>query len=257
LPPVVAGGNEEEVVGAAVVGAEEDDNGEDGDDDGGDDDVVPEVVVSVAPAPPFCVKSIVRRTGWHISSAELTTVADAHNSKLLTLPGIVTLIGSIMGASFPRTRLTSMPIFLVERFVLVAEDVVVVGPALSLLPPPCIGDENGVVVPDVGGGVVVVPGVVAVVVPSPPPPVPAPSSPILNVNVSGLVLAPVIVALWSVVEADVVVAVVPVSPIVVVVVCCCCWAIANDGRDPAKNKIPANKKAIEPRNINQLTDTYT
>src|SRR5918996_584760 len=92
-----------------------------------EDDVVPEVVVSVVAPPPFCVKSIVRRTGWHISSAEPTTVADAHNSKLLTLPGIVTLIGSIMGASFPRTTMTSMPMFLVERLLLlvVAADVVV------------------------------------------------------------------------------------------------------------------------------------
>jgi hypothetical protein len=212
-----------------MVGAEEDDDGgEDGDENGDGDVVVPEAVVSVAaaPAPPFWVKSIVRRTGWHISSAEPTTVADAHNSKLLTLAGIVTLIGSIIGASLPRTTVTSMPMFLVERFVLVAEDVVVVvGPALPLLPPPCLGDEDGEVVPDVGGGGggggVVIPGVVAVVVPLPSP-TPAPSSPILNVNVSGLVLAPVIVALWSAVLADVVVAVVPVSPIVVVVVCCCC-----------------------------------
>lgn len=149
LPPVVAGGNKEEVVGAVIEEAEDDNAG------GGDDDVVP-VVVSVGAAAPFCVKSIVRRTGWHISSAAAasTTIADAHKSKLLTLAGIVVLIGSMIGASFPRTTVTSMPIFL--------------------------------------GGFV--PGGVAVVVPLPPA---APSFPILNVNVSGLVLPPVIVALWS------------------------------------------------------------
>ncbi len=172
MPPVVAGGNEEEVVGAAVVGAEEDDNGEDGDDGGGDDDVVPEAVVSVAPAPPFCVKSIVRRTGWHISSAELTTVADAHNSKLLTLPGIVTLIGSIMVASLPRTTMTSMPMFLVERLLLlVAADVVVAVEAVVSL----VVGVDGVVSVTVLGGM-------AVVEVTPPP-----LSPIFNVNVSGLV----------------------------------------------------------------------
>lgn len=139
-----------------MVGAEEDDNGDE------DDDVVPEAVVaSVAAAPaPFCVKSIVRRTGWQISStvALPTTIADvAHNSRLLTLAGIVTLIGNIMGASFPRTRLTSMPMFLV----------VVVG-----------GND--------GGGAVVIEvsvlGGMAVVEVTPPT-----LSPIFNVNLSGLV----------------------------------------------------------------------
>lgn len=118
LPPVAVGGNE--VVGAVIVGAEE----EDGDEENGDEDVVvPEAVVSsvVVAAVVFCVKSIVRRTGWHISAAGMpASIADAHNSKLLTLAGIVTLIGRLIGASFPRIRLTSTPIFLVERSLLVA-----------------------------------------------------------------------------------------------------------------------------------------
>jgi hypothetical protein len=157
LPPVVAGG-EDEVVGAAMVGAEDDE----GDDNGDDDDGIPEAVVLLVVAAAFCVKSIVRRTGWHISSAAAapTTISDvAHNSKLLTLAGIVTLIGSMIGgASFPppRTRLTSMPIFLVERLLSVAVDVVVA--VVSVL-----------------GGVAVF-GVI-----------PPPLSPIFNVNVSGLV----------------------------------------------------------------------
>ena len=171
LLPTVVGGNE--VVGAVMVGAEEDDDGEDGDENGDGDDVVPEVVVSVAPPPPpFCVKSIVRRTGWHISSAELTTVADAHNSKLLTLPGIVTLIGSIMVASLPRTTVTSMPMFLVERLLLLvaADAVVAVEAVVSLV----VGVDGVVAVTVLGG--------MAVVEVTPPP-----LSPIFNVNVSGLV----------------------------------------------------------------------
>ena len=164
LPPVV-GGNE--VVGAVIVGAEEDDE-EDGDENGDEDVVVPEAVVSVVAAV-FCVKSIVRRTGWHISGAGVpTSIAEAHNSKLLTLAGIVTLIGRLIGVSFPRIRLTSTPIFLVERLLLVA-------------------------VPPSGS------------------PTPAPSSPILNVNVIGFVL-PLAVALWSVV-------LVVVGPVVVPIVC--------------------------------------
>jgi hypothetical protein len=122
LLPVVAGGNE--VVGAVMVGAEDDD---------ADDDDVPEAVVSfVAAAAPFWVKSIVRRTGWHISTAP-TVIADAHNSKLLTLAGIVTLIGRLIGGSFPpRTILTSIPMFLVgSKSLLVAEDDVV-----EAVPPP-------------------------------------------------------------------------------------------------------------------------
>jgi hypothetical protein len=191
LPPVV-GGNE--VVGAVIVGAEEDDE-DDGDENGDEDVVVPEAVVSVVVAAVFCVKSIVRRTGWHISAAGVpTSIADAHNSKLLTLAGIVTLIGRLIGASFPRIRLTSMPIFLVERLLLVA-------------------------VPPSGS------------------PASAPSSPILNVNVSGLVPPPVIVALWSVV--------VFVAPV-------CCWAIANDEENPA-NKIAARSKGIKPNNTGQLS----
>jgi len=182
LPPVVVAGVESEVVGAVMVGAEEDDDdgggGEDGGDENGDGDVVVlEVVVSVAPPPPppaaFCVKSIVRRTGWHISAAEVAPTAAsevAHNSKLLMLAGIVTLIGSIIGASFPRTTLTSIPMFLVET-VLVAADVVD-----DETPPSCSRDEDGagVVVPD--GGVVrnggVIPGVVALPVPLPASPAP-------------------------------------------------------------------------------------
>ncbi len=92
-----------------------------------------------------------------------SSVVDAHKSKLLTLAGIVTLIGRLIGASFPRIRLTSMPIVLVERLLLVA-------------------------VPPSGS------------------PASTSSSPVLNVNVSGLVLSPVIVALWSVVVVVVVVA---------------------------------------------------
>lgn len=181
LPPVVVAGVENEVVGAVMVGAEEDDDdgggGEDGGDENGDGDVVVlEVVVSVAPPPPpaaFCVKSIVRRTGWHISAAEVapTAASDvAHNSNLLALAGIVTLIGSIIGASFPRTTLTSIPMFLVET-VLVAADVVD-----DETPPSCSRDDDGagVVVPD--GGVVrnggVIPGVVALPVPLPASPAP-------------------------------------------------------------------------------------
>jgi len=164
LPPVAVGGNEV-VGGAVIVGAEEyDDEEEDGDENGDEDVVVvPEAAVSVvAAAVVFCVKSIVRRTGWHISAAGMpASIADAHNSKLLTLAGIVTLIGRLIGASFPRIRLTSMPMFLLERLLLVA-------------------------VPPSGS------------------PASAPSSPILNVNVSGLVLPPVIVALWSVVVVVVV-----------------------------------------------------
>jgi hypothetical protein len=155
---------EDEVVGDVIVGAEEEeDDGEDGDENGDeDDDVVPEAVVSVVAAAVFCVKSIVRRTGWHSSAAGVpSSVVDAHKFKLLTLAGIVTLIGRLIGASFPRTRLTSMPIFLVERLLLVA-------------------------VPPSGS------------------PASASSSPVLNVNVSGLVLPPVIVALWSVVVVVVV-----------------------------------------------------
>ena len=125
LPPVAVGGNE--VVGAVIVGAEEEEDDEeeeeDGDENGDDVIVVPEAVVSsvVAAVVVFCVKSIVRKTGWHISAAGVpASIADAHNSKLLTLAGIVTLIGRLIGASFPRIRLTSMPIFLVERLLLVA-----------------------------------------------------------------------------------------------------------------------------------------
>jgi len=170
LLPTVVGGNE--VVGAVMVGVEDDDDGEDGDENGDGDDVVPEVVVSVAAPPPFCVKSIVRRTGWHISSAEPTTVADAHNSKLLTLPRIVTLIGSIMVASLPRTTVTSMPMFLVERLLLlVAADVVVAVEAVVSL----VVGVDGVVAVTVLGGM-------AVVEVTPPP-----LSPIFNVNVSELV----------------------------------------------------------------------
>lgn len=131
LPPVVAivGGNEVVGGGAVIVRAEEDDDEEEEGDENGDEDdvvVVPEAVVSsvVAAVVVFCVKSIVLRTGWHISAAAAgvpTSIADAHNSKLLTLAGIVTLIGRLIGAcSFPRIRLTSIPIFLVERLLLVA-----------------------------------------------------------------------------------------------------------------------------------------
>jgi hypothetical protein len=125
LPPVAVGGNEV-VGGAVIVGAEEDDDEEEDGDENGDEDVVvvPEAVVSsvvAAVVVVFCVKSIVRRTGWHISAAGVpASIADAHNSKLLTLAGIVTLIGRLIGASFPRIRLTSTPIFLVERLLLVA-----------------------------------------------------------------------------------------------------------------------------------------
>jgi hypothetical protein len=134
-PPAVVVAGEDEVVGggAVMVGAEDD---EDGDED--DDDVVvpgAAVVSSVAAVPPpaaapFCVKSIVCKTGSHFSAAapNVITGEDAHNSKLLTLAGIVTLIGSMMAgaASFPlRTIFTSMPIFLVERLLLlVVADVV-------------------------------------------------------------------------------------------------------------------------------------
>jgi len=135
-PPAVVVAGEDEVVGggAVMVGAEDDEDGDEED----DDVVVPGAVVvsSVAAVPPppaaapFCVKSIVCRTGSHFSAVapNVITGEDAHNSKLLTLAGIVTLIGSMMAcaASFPlRTIFTSMPIFLVERLLLlVAADVV-------------------------------------------------------------------------------------------------------------------------------------
>ncbi len=146
MPPpavVVAGGDE--VVGGAKVGAEDDDEEEEDGDENGDEEeddvVVPGAVVvsSVAAVPPppaaapFCVKSIVCRTGSHFSAAAPNVIIgeDAHNSKLLTLAGIVTLIGSSMmagAASFPlRTIFTSIPMFLVERLLLlllVAADVV-------------------------------------------------------------------------------------------------------------------------------------
>jgi hypothetical protein len=134
LPPAVAVVGENEVVSgsAVIVGAEEDDEEEEDGDENGDEGVVVVVseavvvssVVVVAPAVAavvFCVKSIVRRTGWHVSAAGVpTSIADAHNSKLLMLAGIVTLIGRLIGGSFPRIRLTSMPMFLVERLLLVA-----------------------------------------------------------------------------------------------------------------------------------------
>jgi hypothetical protein len=178
LLPVVAGGNE--VVGAVMVGAEDDD---------ADDDDVPEAVVSfVAAAAPFWVKSIVRRTGWHISTAP-TVIADAHKSKLLTLAGIVVLIGSMIGASFPRRTVTSMPMFLVERLLLVAADVVVaVASVVSL----CVGLDGVVVGDDDGDGTVEVSvlGGMAVFEVTPPP-----LSPIFNVNVSGLVTSGRVVVL--------------------------------------------------------------
>ena len=184
LPPAVAVVGENEVVSgsAVIVGAEEEEEEEeeeDGDENGDEgvvvvsEAVVVSSVVVVAPAVAavvFCVKSIVRRTGWHVSAAGVpTSIADAHNSKLLTLAGIVTFIGRLIGGacSFPRIRLTSMPIFLVERLLLVA-------------------------VPPSGS------------------PASAPSSPILNVNVIELVLPLVIVALWSVVLIVVGPVVVPV-----------------------------------------------
>lgn len=95
------------------------------------------------------------------------------------------MIGSIIGGSFPRTTLTSIPMFLVERLLLVAADVVVaVAPVvLSLV----VGVDGVVVAGDEdSGGVVVVSvlGGMAVVEVTAPP-----LSPIFNVNVSGLVLS--------------------------------------------------------------------
>jgi hypothetical protein len=179
LPPpaviAVVGANEVVVGagGAVIVGAEEDEEEEEGEEDG-DENGDEGVVVAPAVVAVFCVKSIVRRTGWHISAAVgvPASIADAHNSKLLTLAGIVTLIGRLIGGacSFPRIRLTSMPIFLVERLLL-----------LLLAVPPSGSPAS------------------------------APSSPILNVNVIGLDVLPplvVVVALWSVVVLIVVVSVV-------------------------------------------------
>jgi precorrin isomerase len=112
LPPpaviAVVGANEVVVGagGAVIVGAEEDEEEEEGEEEDGDENG-DEGVVVVAPAvvAVFCVKSIVRRTGWHISAAVgvPASIADAHNSKLLTLAGIVTLIGRLIGGacSFP------------------------------------------------------------------------------------------------------------------------------------------------------------
>lgn len=180
LPPpaviAVVGANEVVVGagGAVIVGAEEDEEEEEGEEEDGDENGDEGVVVAPAVVAVFCVKSIVRRTGWHISAVGVpASIADAHNSKLLTLAGIVTLIGRLIGGacSFPRIRLTSMPIFLVERLLL-----------LLLLAVPPSGS-----------------------------PASAPSSPILNVNVIGLdVLPPLVVAvaLWSVVVLIVVVSVV-------------------------------------------------
>jgi hypothetical protein len=87
LPPVAVGGNEV-VGGAVIVGAEEDDDEEEDGDENGDEDVVvvPEAVVSsvvAAVVVVFCVKSIVRRTGWHISAAGVpASIADAHNCNI-------------------------------------------------------------------------------------------------------------------------------------------------------------------------------
>lgn len=91
------------------------------------------------------------------------------------------MIGSMTVASFPRTTVTSMPMFLVERLLLpVAVDAVVAVArvVLSLVVRldgvVVVGDDNGAVEVSVPGGMVV-------------EVIPPPLSPILNVSVSGLV----------------------------------------------------------------------